>query len=177
MAVDLAKNEFYVKKIMKECKVRDANKDGFLSKEDFDMVVQRYKNMGFSDKVIKKLSDHYAEFMKVLGITGPSTKVTYKETIVNFSKASNNLEALRNLVNGHFEVIDINGDGTISFDEWVKAYKAMNIDTQFARASYDAMDTSGDGDVSKEEFLAYTMEFYGSTEDKLKSSILYGPLD
>ena len=54
--------------------------------------------------------------------------------------------------------------------------KALNIDKAHARASFDAMDTNGDGKISKEEFVAYHVEFYYTAEDKLKSSILYGPL-
>ena len=177
MAVDLAKNEFYMKKVMRECKVRDTNKDGFISRADFEMVVQRYKDMGFPDKIIKKLSDHYAKFMEVIGIVDSSTKLTYEEVINNFSRSSNNLEALGKLIDGHFDIVDTNEDGKISFKEWTDAYKAMDIDTVHARASFDAMDTNGDGIVSKEEFLAYCLEFYGSTEDKLNSSIIYGPLD
>jgi hypothetical protein len=39
------------------------------------------------------------------------------------------------------------------------------------------MNTSGDGVVSMDEFIQYNKEFFFTTEDTLKSSILYGPLD
>ena len=56
-------------------------------------------------------------------------------------------------------------------------YKALGADVAYARASFDAMDMDGNGVVSKEEFTAYNIEFFYSTEDKLNSSIMYGPLD
>ncbi len=52
----------------------------------------------------------------------------------------------------------------------------LGIDTVHARASFDAMDANGDSIVSKEEFTAYLKEFYLTAEDKLKSSLLLGPL-
>ena len=177
MAVDLNKNEFYIKKMMKECKARDANKDGFISRDDYEIITQRYKDLGMPDQQVKKLSDHFAKFMEVIKVADPGTKLTYEEMIANYLKASNPLELAENLADGHFEIIDTNEDGKISFNEWLDFYKSLDIDTVYARASFDAMDTNGDGVVSKEEFFAYTLEFYTSAEDKLKSSIMFGPLD
>ena len=54
-----------------------------------------------------------------------------------------------------------------SFNEWADFYKAMGIDTVYARASFDAVDLNGDGIISKEA------EFF--TEDMLKSSIMFRP--
>lgn len=172
---NLIKNDFWMKKLMKECEVRDDNKDQVLTRADYEKKVQRYKDMGSSEKHLKKLSDHYDAFMEVLGIADPKTRLPYKEAIANFSKS--NFEVLEKLIVTHFDIIDTNEDGKISFDEWVTLYKVLNIDTSHARASFDAMDANSDGVVSKEEFFAYTKEFYTSVEDTLKSSILYGPLD
>ena len=175
MAVDLTKSDYWMKKLRRECEIRDANKDGFISKDDFDLITVRYKDMGMSDERIKKLSCHYADFMVVLGIADPGVKLRYEDVIANFSKS--NFDVLGKTIDAHFEIIDSNEDGEISFNEWVDAYKAMDIDVVHARASFDAMDANGDGMISKEEFFAYTKEYYTSTEDKLKSSIMYGPLD
>ncbi len=75
-----------------------------------------------------------------------------------------------------FKTVNENGDGRISFQEWVNHYKSMGIPVEHARASFDAMDSDGDGSVSEKEFCNYHSEFFCSTEDKLKSSILFGPL-
>ena len=76
-----------------------------------------------------------------------------------------------------FEMMDSDGNGEISFKEWVEYYTAMGIDTVHAKPSFNAMDINGDDIVSKEEFLAFIKEFYLSVEDKLNSSVLYGPLE
>ena len=38
------------------------------------------------------------------------------------------------------------------------------------------MDKDGGGKITKEEFLDYNSEFFHTTENKLNSAILYGPL-
>lgn len=64
-----------------------------------------------------------------------------------------------------------------SFQEWKDHYSAMGINTDYAKASFEAMDTDHDGAVSLDEFIAYNNEFYNTNEDTLNSSILYGPID
>ena len=166
-----------MKKLRKECEIRDTNKDGFISRADFELVVQRYRDMGYSDKFIEKLSDRNAKFMALLGLKDPDTKLTYEEAITHFLAGSNSIDAMEKSVKDHFGVVDTNEDGLISFDEWVVVYKVAGIDIAHARPSFDAMNISGAGFATKEEFHAYFMEFYTSVEDKLKSSLLLGPLD
>ena len=76
-----------------------------------------------------------------------------------------------------FDVIDANGDGLIDLDEWRVLYECRGIPVEYAKASFVAMDADHDGLISRKEFVDYQFEFTFTSEDKLKSSILYGPLD
>lgn len=176
--MDLEKNELWRKKIFTALKARDVNKDGFISNADFDMIIQRYKDMGISESHSKKLHSHYNELCKILGIADGVTKLTYEQVRANFAKAGakSNFTELAKIASAHFELIDTDENGEISFKEWVDFYKAMGIDTVHARPSFDAMDTNHHGVISGEEFAAYFTEFFFTTEDKLKSSIMFGPL-
>ena len=104
-------------------------------------------------------------------------KLTHENLVANFEKTEINVDELTKIFITWFEIIDSDANGEISFKEWVDYYKVVGIDTAHARASFDAMDTNHDGVVSKEEFHAYNVEYYYSAEDKLHSSIMYGPLD
>ena len=176
---EIVKNDFWWKKLMKAMSVVDTNKDGFISKADFDMVMERYREMGSSEAHLKKLDQSYVALRQVLGVVDETSKLTYEETIENFGKAivSSTTEQLATFITAHFETIDSDGNGEISFEEWTNLYKAVGINTDFARAAFHAMDTNGDGVVSREEFYAFGKEYFFSAEDKLKSSILYGPMD
>ena len=176
---ELVKNEFWLKKLMMAMSVVDANKDGFISKADFDLVIERYHKMGSSEEHLERLKEAYAVLRQVLGVADDDTRLTYEETIENFGKGiiTSTTEELAMFITAHFETIDSDGNGEISFREWTEMYKAVGINTEFARASFDAMDANGDGIVSREEFTAYGKEYFFSAEDKLKSSILFGPLN
>ena len=76
-----------------------------------------------------------------------------------------------------FDAIDANGDGSIDLDEWRVLCDCRGIPVEHAKASFVAMDANNDGLISRKEFLDYQFEYTFTTEDKLNSSILYGPFD
>ena len=75
-----------------------------------------------------------------------------------------------------FPILDCNGDCVISMEEWRVHNCAMGISPEHAEASFHAMDADEDGKISQEEFVNYHYEYFYSTENKLNSAILYGPL-
>ncbi len=171
----LFKNEFVQRKHLTAMKIRDADHDGKLSKADYKLVIKRYETLGASEAHLKILEQNYSDMWKVAGIADDTTELTYEQFTANASKNAANTTMDKNFMT-HFDIIDGDGNGEISFKEWVQYYIACGIDIIHARASFDAMDANHDGVISKEEFIAYAKEFFFSVEDKLKSSILYGPL-
>ena len=83
-------------------------------------------------------------------------------------------EEYRSILQAMFEILDINGDGTISCEEWKNYSAVVRIPTDRARATFDAIDKDGDETITKKEFIDYQLEFFFSTEDKLNSGNLYG---
>lgn len=53
---EVVKSEFWKKKLMTAMKIRDANKDGFISKADFQLIIQRYKQTGVSEEHLQMLN-------------------------------------------------------------------------------------------------------------------------
>lgn len=160
--------------------VRDANRDGLIQRADFNLVVERYRKMGASEEHLKKINSAFESLYTKWGLVDDSTALTYDEFASRQWEAmpeSGFKERGAKLFSGMFQIVDGNGDGEISFQEWVDYYKALGINTDYARASFDAMDTNSDGIISMEEFTVYSVEFFFSAEDTLNSSIMYGPLD
>ncbi len=174
---DLQSNEFWKKKFWSALKVRDTDGDGVISAFDFKLILLRYKDMDAPEEHLEKLDLALTEMYKASGIVDDSMVLTYEQFAENFANAVENGRDFVKVFTTQFEIIDSDENGEISFKEWIEYYKAVGIDTIHARPSFEAMDINGDGVVSREEFLAYLKEFYFSVEDKLNSSILYGPLD
>ena len=178
-----AELDFWRKKQMLVCKVRDANKDGILTRADYMTLINRYRELNTSpdDEHFKALNDSFCANIEYLGFKDDSMTMTYDEFIKRFSAVLDGdkmtIDACRLYFSEMFRIIDTDGSGKIEFKEWVVYYEILEIDTAHARASFDAMDTNGDGVVSEEEFIAYNEEFFGSVKDDLKSSIMFGPLE
>lgn len=169
-----------MKKFRRETQVRDVDKDGFITRADFTVIAQRHVEMGTPKHKVKELREMMEKVADSMGLTDDKIKFTYEE----FGKSWKNQllqsrEMRENKVHFAklFHTVDLNDDGEVSYDEWVKHNKAMGIDSKHARASFDAMDANGDGSVSQQEFVDYHCEYFYTTEDKLKSSLLFGPLD
>ena len=176
---ELHNNDFWMRKYCTITKIQDSNNDGLLSRADYKLVIQRYKEMGASEDHLKTLEKNYCKMWKAGGIEDDTTELTYEQFAANYRSMQDTIstkDVVSDMYETQFEIIDSDKNGEISFKEWTEFYTALGIDTKHARPSFDAMDTNGDGIVSKEEFAAYTIEFFLSTEDKLNSSIMYGPL-
>ena len=175
----LETNAFWKKKFRRAVVVRDIDGDGLITRSDFQRIVELYKEMGSSGEHLRKLNDTMIALCNSCGLTDDSKSLTYDEFTKNWiaSLYSTSGEIIANRFANMYVMIDMDGDGVISFSEWVKYCKTIDVDPEHARLSFDAMDTDGSNTISKEEFLAYNHEFFYSTEDTLNSSILFGPLD
>ena len=133
--------------------------------------------MGTPEEKVKQLREVFNEICESIGLTDDAIKKTYDECNAGWIERTKEMGVTTIQFEVLFDAIDLNNDGEISPEEWVKHNKALGINPVYAEASFKPMDTDGDGKVSKKEFVDYQVEFYYTAEDKLNSSILYGPLD
>ena len=141
-------------------------------------VAQRYKDLGdVNEEQLQRVHECLMKMCDSVGLTDDTKQFTYEEFKTRHANVENLSEVNSTIFRTMFSGLDINGDGVVSMKEWELHYKCMGLDPKYAKASFEAMDTNGDGVVSLEEFVAYNVEFFSSTENKLNSAILYGPLD
>lgn len=170
------KLELYLKKRQRELVVRDADKDGFISRADYELIIQRHIDLGTPAEKVKQVRELVEAMCASIGLTDYDVKQTYEENDNCWRKQAEEMGITTMQFEILFDAVDLNNDGEVSFEEWIIHNKALGINSIHARASFDAM-SKGDEKVSKEQFVDYHMEFYYTGEDNLKSSILYGPLD
>ena len=75
-----------------------------------------------------------------------------------------------------FDVIDTDGDGIITYNEWVVYIESIAADVKRARECFDSLDTNKDGVISRSEFVDATVNFIRSTDENHPSRFLYGPM-
>ena len=173
----MANDSSWKKKLRHAFNKRDVNKDGFISRADFDLVVSHYQDMGSSNEHTKKLKDTFNKCCNEWGLTDSTKQFTIDQILEIHGKHLGEMKKLDSMYSEMFDSVDMNGNGLISFEEWENHYKSLGIDVKYARAFFEAMDFNKDNQVSRNEFIEYHKEFFFSTEDKLHSSLLYGPLD
>ena len=184
VAVDfsaLRQNQFWKKKFRKAVLVRDTNKDGCISRADFELMVDRCKKLDSSTpKHLDKFTQYLQRLCDSFGLVDESVKLSYNEfedKWISAMKEWVKKGTIEKLFGSMFHLLDIDENGSISFEEWTAHYHTFGIDAAHARASFDAIDINHDQNISEDEFVKYHMEYFLSTENKLNSAILYGPLE
>ena len=174
---ELKKSEFWNKKIRRAVETHDADKNGSITRSDFELVVERYKmNAGGTTDKIEKLSEVMFSFCDKIGL-GDSAVLSYEEFEKRWQVVmAQDQDNINRLFKTIFECLDPNGDNIIDINEWEIHNAAMGIPPRYAQDSFNAMDKDGDEKITMDEFVNYQTEFLLTTENKLNSAILYGPL-
>ena len=163
----------------------DVNKDGFLSREDYDLMAKQLAEYG---RLTEKQADSaYSGFMEIadtLNLT-PGVKVPLQEAIqrANTSLLSMPPEERKEKVHDGvlgimFDVIDTGKEGYNSLEEVKAFYKVIApemSETEVMRA-FELLDTAKDGKISREEFTAAAEDFLFGVEVTDVSKLFFGPL-
>ena len=127
--VELKKSEFWKKKFRRAVETRDTDKNGSITRSDFDLVVERYKKSagGTTDK-IEKLSKVMSSFCDKLGL-GDSVVLSYEEfeRCWQDMMAQDQDDAHYRVFKNLFVCLDANGDNIIDINEWKMHNAAMGI--------------------------------------------------
>ncbi len=175
-AEKLLASKFWNQKLDRAVRVRDADGDGVISLSDFELILKRYsEHSGASKEKLEESRRATMNYCTAVGLTDASKSFTYDQMKKNLAKASD--DPPEKFYSSMFDMLDVDNSDTITLEEWQSHYKCLGIDPTHAHASFEAMDLNGDGTVSRDEFVLYHCEFFHTSENKLNSGIMYGPLD
>ena len=134
MSLDhLRTNEFWKKKLRAFVKAQDVDQDNLITREDFDLIVQRYKEAGASPEHIKKHQEINEKVFTVWGMTDKNVQLTIEEFEEMFrQKLEETYSHAHDAFSSLFSQVDINDNGEISLKEWIIHCSAINISKENA---------------------------------------------
>jgi len=171
---------FWERKFKTYFRRMDHDGDGYMTKNDFEQLADRYAQIGNLDDVKAKQARR-----KILKIwydfyEAGSTNGKIDETAlinVNIIRESMMFKACVEYFGLFFDLIDINGDGFIQKEEFEIFHSAFGITRKDVTAEcFKAIDTNGDGKLSCDEFIQAGYQFFTSGDESLPSKFMYGPL-
>ena len=177
---------FHLKKMRTRMMKLDVNKDGFISREDYELMVTRLYEY-------RKLDEHKAEltrnaFMQLADMLGlkPGVKIPLEEAAKNANREYLDLAESANqktslLEKSHsliFDVLDLNKDGCISLDEFKVYFHIMapSVDETDVIESFNTIDRDKSGEITREEFIKAAIDFFHGFEESSIYSAFFGRL-
>ena len=178
MLTDLQK-----KKLSRQFKIYDVDKNGVLEEKDFAMIVQglaKVRNWSEGSPGYENLRSGYMFIWKSLEKLADANRdrkvsleeyLAYHETLL--SSKENYEKALRSVAETVFNTVDVDGDGVVTQKEYEQFAAASRIDGPIAEY-FKKMDRKGTGKITKDEVLGLVSEFYHSNDPNAPGNWFFG---
>jgi len=175
-------DKFIERKLKTYFKRIDFDKDGAITRNDFEGMADRFVASEKLDAargadLKSKLVQVWEHYLK--GVVSDGTKLTepvFVETVKKQLHSPKLKEALAGPLPIFFSAVDANADGKIQKDEFALFFQILGIDPALAKDSFHAIDTNHDGDISLDEFVTAGTDFFTSEDEKSPSQYFWGPL-
>lgn len=77
---EVSKSDFWKQKIRRAIETRDTDKDGFISRKDFELVVERYKKLtNCTQEKVEALSNMIMMSCNATGFVDDNVKISYSD--------------------------------------------------------------------------------------------------
>ncbi|MFB8787776.1 MAG: EF-hand domain-containing protein [Potamolinea sp.] len=179
----MALSEFQKRKCALAFYRYDLSKDGVVEALDFDMAGQKLAELqGFEPgsleygKITSAFKTEWDTFLKPADQDGDD-KLTLDEYIKLAEQLIEgpNATEINLSVNQHlFDIIDLDGDGTINTNEFVIFLKARAITEEEAKFAFSKLDVDNSGSISRKQFAKHLMDYYRSNDAAAPGNWFYG---
>ena len=168
------KNDEWVKRIDGIFATFDADKDGYVSAEDW-MITANNLEKSASDRpdAIAELRQAIMEFTTATGLTEgvKVDKKKYRELLAAFFLAEaermerGEMALLKKFITALFDFIDKDRNGYITFEEYKLWMDASNFGEEAAKATFNLLDKNKNGKIDRNEYLSYNLRFWCTLDD------------
>ncbi|MEV8314937.1 EF-hand domain-containing protein [Streptomyces sp. NPDC059900] len=169
-------------KYMRRFQIQDADGDGILVRED---IIGRAEILlgGLAESpqsprgqdVISGAQTYWDGLMKLAGDPGDGrlTEAAFVDALLQAKESGTLGELVRPSVEAHVALIDTDGDGTVSRQEFLHSQGLFGMPEAQAQKAFDAIDSDGDDRLTVEEWQEAVIEAY-STGDEVPGDLVMG---
>ena len=178
-------SEFVNKKFTRYFHLRDQDRDGFVEQEDWEKCGRNLAQIRdwepgspeYEDIVAKHVHI-WTTFWKPADIDNDE-KASLDEYLklmqAQQKRVSFASDVFLDLFGAIFDIIDRDGDGQITLQDYSRYFKAWGLDEDLAEQTFSQLDLSGDGRLSRSSFIQFNSNFFTSDDPNLPGSQLFGP--
>jgi Ca2+-binding EF-hand superfamily protein len=109
-----------------------------------------------------------------IGEDGQLTEGAFVDALAQAVESGTIGELVGPSVEAHVALVDRDGDGVVSLDEFVAAQDVFGLGGQAARDAFAAMDRDGDGSVTVDEWQEAVLDYYTSTDPNAPGNLVLG---
>ena len=172
---------YHLKKMQVRFSRLDVNKDGFISREDFELMAKKMTEFGKLNEeqsdAVQKGFMHAADTYELRpGVKVPIDKVIQKaheKLLYDLDEP----ERAKKFLGVCFNTLDTNNDGHISVEEfkvYVRILTPGTSDEDIVH-TFNVIDTNSDGEISQEESVSAALDFLFNTKETEISKAFLGP--
>ncbi|MBB5159206.1 EF-hand domain-containing protein [Saccharopolyspora phatthalungensis] len=165
----------------------DTNRDGVIEWADVQAVVEGVSNaFGWAEDSAQKrrLSSAtrrwWDDMFAPYAVNGELARDPFVTCLHNWATADRSAfrEVLAPAAEAYAAMGDLDGDGTVNEDEYVKVFgSSIQMSEDESRDAFRRLDRDGDGLISVEEFAADTVEYFTATDRAAPGNWLLGPIE
>ena len=175
--------ELQVRKWTRLFQVYDANGNGTVEQDDFEQIFQNVAKERSLTPGTSEYEQLYAKFMEDWehlrkdADKNNDGKVDLGEWLEHGDRRINSPDMYQinqNIANYVFDLLDLNGNGIISLEEYKIIYRSWRIPEEIAEDIFPKLDLNGDGGISKDEFVELLRQFHASDDPDAPGNFFFG---
>lgn len=175
--------ELQQRKMTRFFNVYDLNRSGFIEEADFMRIAQnfaRLRNLQPNSSQYQRLQNKFNfvwEYMQKFGDPNRDQSISLPEFLVYAeSVLEGNYAAIEGSTGSFlFELIDSDGDGHITLNEFALFYRAYQIEDAVVKDIFNRLDLDADEMISAEEFAQLGYDFHYSNDPNNPANWFFGP--
>ncbi|KLL10664.1 calcium-binding protein [Protofrankia coriariae] len=159
----------------------DTNNDGVIEWSDYERIVDRYVSGFGLDRDSREAQAlraahlmYWFELRRHAGGNDRLDRDDYIAALHSLIVDTSRFNLVEGIPHAIFDVIDRNGDGGISKEEFSRYLQVWKIDPKTGLEVFNRLDIDGDGSISRHEFIRSWREFFYSYDPEVPGSFYFG---